>query len=130
MRVEVGFDQRQRLADLHHGRDVGDVLRGRAPVAPFAKPVAAQRDELLHHRQHRIADALGLGFELGEIDLGDVAVLADLLGGLLGNDAEPRLRPRQARLEIEIFLDAVLVGKDPPHRLGREDVAEDGGIDQ
>ncbi len=39
-------------------------------MAPFAEPVAAQRDELLHHRQHRIADALGLDLELGEIDLG------------------------------------------------------------
>jgi hypothetical protein len=57
-------------------------------------------------------------------------VAADLLGGLLRDDAEPRLRPRQRGLEVEIFLHAVLVGKNPPHRLGGEDVAEDGGIDQ
>ena len=99
-------------------------------MAPFAEPVAAQRHELLHHRQHRIADALGLGFQLGEIDLGDVAMPADFLGRLFRDDAEPRLRPRQRRLEVEIFLHAVLVGKNPPHRLGGEDVAENGGIDQ
>ena len=128
--LEVAFDQRERLADLHHGGGVGDVLRGRAPMAPLAEPVAAKRDELLHHRQHRIADALGLRFQLGEIDLGDVAMPADLLGGLLRDDAEPRLRPRQRGLEVEIFLHAVFVGKNPPHRLGGEDVAEDGGIDQ
>ena len=99
-------------------------------MAPLAEPVAAQRDELLHHRQHRIADALGLRLQLGEVDLGDVAMAADFLGGLLRNDAEPRLRPRQRRLEVEIFLHAVFVGENPPHRLGGEDVAEDGGIDQ
>ncbi len=59
-RVDVGFDQGQRLADLQHGGGVGHVLRGGAPMAPLAEPVAAERDELLHHRQHRIADALGL----------------------------------------------------------------------
>ncbi len=99
-------------------------------MAPFAEAVAAQRHELLHHRQHRIADALGLGFELCEIDLGDIAVLDDLVCRLLRDDAEPRLRPRQRRLEVEIFLHAVVVGKHPPHRLGGEDVAEYGGVDQ
>ena len=98
-------------------------------MAPLAEPVAAQRDELLHHRQHRIADALGLDFEFCDIDLGAVAMPADFLGRLLRDDAEPRLRPRQRGLEVEIFLDAVLVGKYFPHRLGRKDVAEDGGVD-
>ncbi len=99
-------------------------------MAPFAESVAAERHELLHHRQHRIADAFGLHFELVKIDFGDVAVPADFLRRLLRNDAEPRLRPRQSRFEVEIFLHAVLVGKHPPHRLGRENVAEDGGVDQ
>ena len=31
--------------------------------------------------------------------------------------------------EVEILLDPVLVGEHPPHRLGREDVAKDGGVD-
>ena len=58
--VDILFDQGERLADLHDGGAVGDVLGGGAPMAPFAVPVAAERDELLHHRQHRIADALGV----------------------------------------------------------------------
>ena len=128
--IEIRFDQSERFADLHHGGAVGDVLGGRAPMAPLAEPVAAQRDELLHHRQHRIADALGLPFELGEIDLGHVAMPADFVGSLLRNNAEPALRPRQRALKVEIFLDAGLVGKHPPHRLGRKDVAEHGRVDQ
>ena len=51
-------------------------------MAPFAEPVAAQRDQLLHHRQHRIADPLGLGLQQREIELVGVAVTADLVGGL------------------------------------------------
>jgi hypothetical protein len=39
------------------------------------------------------------------------------------------LYPRQRRLDVEIFLHAVLVGENPPHRLGGKDVAEDGGVD-
>ena len=54
----------------------------------------------------------------------------DFLGRLFRDDAEPRLRPRQRGLEVEIFLHAVLVGEHPPHRLGGEDVAEYGGVDQ
>ncbi len=99
-------------------------------MAPFAEPVAAESDQLLHHRQHRIADALGLAFQLGEIDLGGVAMPADFLGGFFRDDAEPRLRPRQGGLEVEIFLHAVLVGEHPPHRLGGKNVAEHRGIDQ
>ena len=63
------------------------------------------------------------------ISLG-VAVADDFFGGLFRNDAETRLRPRQRRFEVEIFLHAVLVGEYPPHCLGREDVAEHGGVDQ
>src|ERR1700728_3115622 len=50
----------------------------------------------------------------------------DFLRGLLRDDAEPRLHPRQRRLEAEIFLHAVRVGEHAPHRLGGEDVAEYG----
>ena len=98
-------------------------------MTPFAKPVAAQRHDLRHDRQDRITDARGLGFELREIELGGVAMADDLVGGVLRNDPEPRLGARQRGLEVEVFLDAVLIGKHAPHRLGRENVAEDDGID-
>ena len=124
------FDQHQRLADLHHGGGVGDVLRGRAPMAPLAEPVAAERHQLLHDGQHRITDALGRVFSLSKSISAALQWRHDFLGGVLRNDAEPRLRPRQRRLEIEVFLHAVLVGEYPPHRLGGENVAEHGGVDQ
>ena len=70
------------------------------------EPVGAHRDDLLHHRQHRIADALGLPLELGEIDVLDLAGALDLVRGLRRNDAEPRLDARERRLEFEIERDA------------------------
>ena len=70
-------------ADLHDGRGVGDVLRGGAPVAPFAEPLVAERHDLLHHAEDRIADALGGGLQLGEVDVLDPALAHDLARGLL-----------------------------------------------
>ncbi len=122
---DIRLDEVERLADLQDGGGVGDVLGGGAPMAPFAQAVTAQRDELLHHGEHRIADPLGLRLELGEIVFLRVAVPADFLGSLLWNDAEPRLGARQRGFDVEIFLHPVFVGEDPPHRLGGKDVAED-----
>ena len=59
-------------------------------MAPLAETVAAQTDDLLHHAEDRIADALGLLLEAGEIDVLDPALPHDLARGLLGDDAEAR----------------------------------------
>ncbi len=126
-RHEVRLDEFERLADLQHRRGVGDVLGGGAPMAPFAETAATQRHQLLHDRQHRIADPLGLSLQLGEVVFSDGTMAQNFIAGVLRNDAEARLRPRQRRFDIEIFLDPVLVREDAPHRLGGKDVAEDAG---
>ncbi len=122
---DVGFDEVERLANLQDGGGVGDVLGGGAPMAPFAETVPAQGDELLDYRQHRVADPFGLRLQLGEIVFLHRAVPADFIAGVLRNDAEPGLGAGERRLDVEIFLDAILVGENPPHRLGGKDVAED-----
>src|SRR5262249_60158525 len=108
----------------------GGVLVGGPPVAPLAEPVGAQSDDLLHPTEDRIADALGLLLEAGEIDVLDLALAYDLLRGLLRNDAEPRLRLRQRRLDLEIIGSPRLIGENLPHLRGAEDVAEDGRIER
>ena len=128
-RRHVLLDEAERLAHLHHGRGVGDVLGGGAPVAPFAQALGAFLHDLLHHRQHRIADALGLLLELDEVDVLDLAGAFDLDRRLSRNDAEPRLHPRQRRLELEIELDPPLVGEHAAHRFGGENVAEDDRVE-
>src|SRR5262249_48123560 len=42
---------------------------------------------------------------------------------------QPRLHARQRRLEVEITLHAILVGENPPHRLGGKNVAKDQGVE-
>ena len=59
--LQIGVDQVEPLAYQHHGGGVGDVLRGRAPVAILAELVAAQRVDLRHDAENRVADPLGLG---------------------------------------------------------------------
>ena len=124
-RLQLGVDDREPLADLQHGRGVGDVLRGGAPVAVFAELVAAQRVQLRDDTQDRIADALRLRAELLHVDLADVAVADDFVGGLLRNDAEPALHDGERPLDVDVLLRAILVGPDAAHRLAAEEVAED-----
>src|SRR5204863_146330 len=80
----------------------------------------AQLHELLHHAQHRVADALGLRAQLAQVDSLEPAVAHDLRGRLCGDDAEPGLDARQSGLDVEIFARAVLVGPDLAHGLGAE----------
>ena len=98
-------------------------------MAPFAEIALAEIDELCHHRQHRVADPLGLLLQLLDVVLVELAVLEDFLACLFRNDAELGLRTGEPRLEIEIFLDAVAVRPHLPHGFGAENVAEDGGVD-
>ncbi len=128
-RRHVPLDEQERVADLQHGRGVGDVLRGGAPVAPLAEAVGAQRHDLLHHAEHGIADPLRLQLELGEIDVLDLALPLDLLRGARRDDPEPRLDARQRRLDLEIIFGPRLVGEYPAHLRRAEDVLEDDRIE-
>ena len=127
--AQIVVDELERLAHLQHRRGVGNVLRGRAPVAVLAKLVAAQRVQLRDHTQDRIANALGLLLELAHVDLVDRAVLHDLVGRFLGDDAEATLDSCKRAFDVQIPLRPVLVGPHVAHGLGAEDVAEDGGVD-
>ena len=128
-RRELALDDRQPLADLQHGRGVGDVLRGRAPVAVLAELVAAQRVELRDDAEDRVADALGLLAQLGHVDLVEPAVADDLVGRFLRNQAEAALDLGQRGFDVEVLLRAVLVGPDLAHLVAGEDALEDGRVD-
>ena len=81
--LQIGFDQRQALADLQHGCRVGDDLRGRAPVSVLARLVPAIYIDLVDDGDDGVADLLGLGLEFGPVDLVDSAVFDDVVGGFL-----------------------------------------------
>ncbi len=78
-------------------------------MAPFAIAVGAERDELLHHRKHRVADALGLRLQPGIVELAGMTVTADLFSRLVRDDAEARLHARQRGLDVEVVLHPRLV---------------------
>jgi hypothetical protein len=93
--------------------------------APLAETVAAEPDELLHDRQHRVSDPLGLRLERVVVELVRVAVPFDLRRGFGRDDPQPGLHAREGGLDVEVVLYARLVGEDAAHRLGAEDVAKD-----
>ena len=98
-------------------------------MAVLAELVAAQRVELRHHAEDRIADAFGLLTQLRQIDLVEPAVADDLVGRLLWNEAEPALHLGQSGFDVEVRLCPVLVGPDVPHLVAGKDALEDGGVD-
>ena len=125
---QVGFNQRQAFADLQHGGCVGDVLRGGAPVAVLAQLVTAVGVDLVDHGNDGIADLLGLGFELGPVDLAELTVLDDLFSSFFGDDAQLTLHLGQCAFDVEVFGGAVLVAPDMAHSRVAEHVAEDLGV--
>src|SRR5262245_11506281 len=99
-------------------------------MAPLAEAVGAEIDDLLNDAEDRIADALGLLLEAGEVDVLDPALPHDLTRGLLRNDAEARLCAGERGLDLEVVAGPPLVGEDRPHLRRAEDVAEDRGIER
>ena len=115
-------------AHLQHVGRIHDVLRGRAPVH-VAAGLAALLHELVHQRQDRIADDVGLLAQEVEIRGRHVALRRDLLGRLGRNDAAARLGARQRDLHLDVARDERVVGKDLAHAWGAEGVAEQDGVE-
>jgi hypothetical protein len=65
--ADVGVDDGQRVAHLQHVGAVHDVLGRRAPVH-VAPGLAAHLDQLVHQRQDRVADDVGLVAHVVEVD--------------------------------------------------------------
>ena len=67
MRRQIGLDERQRVPHLQDRGGVHDVLGGGAPMH-IAACLAALLGELVHDADDGIADEIGLGLELGDVD--------------------------------------------------------------
>ncbi len=119
----VVADDRERVAHLQHYGRVHDVLRCRTPVH-VAAGLAALLHQLVHDRQDRIADEVGLATQQLDIEFGGVGAPGDLVGGGLRNDADPRLGLGERDLDLDIARDQRGVGEDVAHRRGAEGVAE------
>ena len=127
--VQVGLDQLECRAQLQHDRRVHDVLGGRAPVHVAAGVARAGGGELLHQRQDRVADDLGLALQAGEVEAGERRLGADFARGRGGNHADAGLGARQRRLHFQAARKISRVGKDRAHFRRAEHIAEQLGIE-
>ena len=125
--IEIALHQVQRLANLQHRGGIGNVLRRGAPVGPFAKAIGTKAHKLFDHGQNRIADCLGALLQFCQVVLRDIAVFLNFSRSFCRNDSQFCLDARQCHFEIEILLNAILVGPDAPHRLRAENVPKNAG---
>jgi hypothetical protein len=94
-----------------------------------AAGLAAHRHELVHQRQDRIADDVGLLAHMIEVDALDFRFAGDDFGGFRRNHAHAGLRLGQCDFRIDVTLDQRTVGEQLPHLLRAERVAEQDGVD-
>lgn len=94
-----------------------------------AARVAAHLDQLMHERQDRIADDIGLFAHVIEIDALNGRLARDHVGGFGGNHAGSRFSLGQRDFDVDIALDQRMIGKQRAHLRGSEGVAKQDGID-
>jgi hypothetical protein len=82
-RARYRLDDFEAGADLQDQGGIHDVLRGRAPMH-IAAGVAALFCHLVHQRQDRIADDIGLAAQQIEIEGTDVGTPSDFFGRSAG----------------------------------------------
>src|SRR4051812_36984030 len=127
-RRDIFLDYLETGADPQHVRRVHDVLGGGAPVH-VATGVAALFYELMHERQDRIADDVGLVAQEVEVERGGVGLGRDLLGRFGRDDTAARLGTRQRDLHFNVARDQGVVGKDLAHAWGAEGIAKQDGVE-
>ena len=126
--AQVARDDLQRGADLQHIGRVHDVLGGRAPMHVTAG-VAGGFRKLMHQRQDRVADNLGLAAQLFDVDPDRARRGADGIGGGLGHHAQSCLRPGKRHFGFDIAPDERVVGKHRAHFGRPEHVAKQDRIE-
>jgi hypothetical protein len=94
-----------------------------------ATGLAALFHELMHERQDRVADDVGLLAQDVEIQGRYIAFRRNFLGRLGGDDTAARLRTRQRDLHLDVARDEGVVGKDLAHAWGAEGVTEQDRVE-
>ena len=125
---EVLLDHHQGLAHLQHDGGVHDVL-GRGTPVHVAPGLAAHLHQLVHERQDRVADDVGLVPQEIEVELVDLRAGGDLLGGFGRDHPTACLGACQRHLDLDVARDQGVVGEDLPHARGAERVAEQDAVE-
>ena len=127
-RGDIVFDDFQPVAQLQHQGGVHDVLRGRAPMH-VAAGLAALSCDLLHQRQDRIADDIGLAAQQIEVERGNLGPSRDRLRRLRRDHGAARLGLRQRDFDLGVARDQAKIGKHLAHGGRAEGIAEQDGIE-
>src|SRR4029078_5861690 len=125
---DIALDDLQAGADLQDHGGVHDVLRGRAPMH-VAASVAALLRHLVHQRQNRIADDIGLAAQQVEVERRDIRSFGDLLRGLNRYHAAARFGLGKLYLDFVVTRDQAEIRKHLAHRRRTEGVAEQDGVE-
>jgi hypothetical protein len=127
--ANIGLDHVEGIAHLQGNGRVHDVLGGRAPVQ-IAACLAALLGDLMHQRQDRIADNVGLTAQQIEIQRRHIGPFRDLLRGVPRNHATARLGFCQRDLDLGIPGNQAEVRKHLAHRRSAEGIAEQDGVEE
>ncbi len=122
---DVALEHGQAVAHLQDERRIHDVLGGGAPMDIARRVLAGGAAERLGHADDGISDNARAGAEFGEVDTVDRGRRRDRVRRRLRDDAEPRLRPGERRLDVEHLLHELPVREDAAHLVGAEQRAED-----
>ena len=93
-----------------------------------AAGIAALFCDLLHQRQDRIADDIGLTAQQIEIERGNIGASRDRLRRLRRDHPASRLRLRERDFDLGIARDQAKIGKHLAHGRRAEGIAEQDGI--
>ena len=111
---DIVFDDLKAFAQLQHDGGVHDVLRGRPPMH-VAAGLAALFCHLVHQRQDRIADDIGLAAQQVEIERRDVGTVGNFVRRFRRDHPAARLGPRQRDLDLGIARDQAEIRKHLAH---------------
>ena len=125
---DIVFNDLKARAQLQHHRCIHDILGGRAPVQ-IAACLAALPGDLMHQRQDRIADSVGLTAQQIEIQRRHIGPFRDLLRSVPRNHAAARLGFCQRDLDLGIAGNQAEVRKHLAHRRSAESIAEQDEVE-
>ena len=94
-----------------------------------APRLSAERRQLMHDTDDRIADKIRLRLELGDVDRLGARLARNRRCGILGDDADAGLGPGERDLHLDIAGDHRIVAEDGAHRRRAEGIAKDGRIE-
>ena len=118
--LQVREDEVETAPRDQHHRRIQDVLAGGAVVHVRGGIPGDRGAQGIDQGNHRIGTADGSPPELRNVERVNAALTGNAVGRRLRDDADPCLRPRQRRFDVEHRLHPGAVGHGGQHYIGAE----------